>query len=377
MKILFLTNNLNGDDGWSRYSVDLIQEISSLGNEAMIIGSDIEKSITMAGKKYNFLSEPIFYLFNPVKSWKDAYKINRLLKEFSPDIIHFITEPYVTFLPFLKTGKAKIVLTVHGTYSVPCSLFDGYFKRKLAHYFYQKCYNKSDVIIAVSHFTKNHLIKYFPKLSSKTIVVNNGINLSKYPLSISPAHQEEIKKILFVGSVKERKGVLQSIEALKNYKENFSDQFKYYIVGSYFENDNYFQECLSRIRDYGLQDNIVFTQRVSDEKLAEFYRNSDLFLMLSINNGKQFEGFGLVYLEANAWGVPCIGSINCGVEDAIADGKTGYLANPFKSQDVALKIDNILTKKLIAPVDCINWANEHNIKIKAKEVLVAYNTTPM
>lgn len=372
MKILFLINNLKSSDGWSRYGIDLIQEISSLGHEAMIISSDAEKSTTITGKKYNFLSEPLFYLFNPIRSWKDAYKINGLLKEFSPDIIHFITEPYVTFLPFLKISNAKTVLTIHGTYSVPYILVNGYLKKKLARYFYKKCHNKLDAIIAVSHFTKNHLIKYFPELGSKTMVVTNGIDLSKYPPSIPPARHGEIKNILFVGGIKERKGILQSIEALKVYKERFSDRFKYYIVGSYVENGDYFQECLRRIRDYELKDNIVFTQRVSDEKLSEFYKNSDLFLMLSINDGKQFEGFGLAYLEANVWGIPCIGSFNCGAEDAIVDGKTGYLVNPFNSQEVALKINEILAKKHMLAADCINWALEHNIKIKAKEIVAVY-----
>ncbi len=125
MKILFLTNNLKGSDGWSRYGIDLIQEISSLGHEIMIISSDTEKSIITTKKKYGFLREPLFYLFNPIRSWKDAYKINGLLKEFSPDIIHFIAEPYVTFLPFLKIGNAKTVLTIHGTYSVPHILLNG------------------------------------------------------------------------------------------------------------------------------------------------------------------------------------------------------------------------------------------------------------
>ena len=38
-----------------------------------------------------------------------------------------------------------------------------------------------------------------------------------------------------------------------------------------------------------------------------------------------FEGFGIVYLEASACGTPCIGTLDCGAEDAIVDGETGLL----------------------------------------------------
>jgi glycosyltransferase involved in cell wall biosynthesis len=41
-----------------------------------------------------------------------------------------------------------------------------------------------------------------------------------------------------------------------------------------------------------------------------------------------FEGFGIVYLEAAACGVPCIGTLDCGAEDAIVDRETGFLVEP-------------------------------------------------
>ena len=47
--------------------------------------------------------------------------------------------------------------------------------------------------------------------------------------------------------------------------------------------------------------------------------------MPSMNVGDSFEGFGLVHLEANVWGVPAIGSFGCGNEDAVRDGYSGYL----------------------------------------------------
>ena len=70
--------------------------------------------------------------------------------------------------------------------------------------------------------------------------------------------------------------------------------------------------------------------------------------MLSINDGKAFEGFGLVFLEANAKGMPCIGSINCGAEEAILNGKTGYIVDPYNFKEVAQKNGLFLIKMLLS-----------------------------
>jgi glycosyltransferase involved in cell wall biosynthesis len=65
--------------------------------------------------------------------------------------------------------------------------------------------------------------------------------------------------------------------------------------------------------------------RVPEETLIGWYHAADVFALPSINAGDQFEGFGLVHLEAGAANLPAIGTLGCGAEDAIDDGETGYL----------------------------------------------------
>ncbi len=55
-----------------------------------------------------------------------------------------------------------------------------------------------------------------------------------------------------------------------------------------------------------------------------------------------FEGFGAVITEAYQFGKPAVGSSNSGIEDAIQDGKTGYLTKQQNPQDIAEKIEKIL-----------------------------------
>ena len=77
------------------------------------------------------------------------------------------------------------------------------------------------------------------------------------------------------------------------------------------------------------------------EKLTEYYKAADLFMLLSENqkNG-DVEGFGIVALEAGFFSLPVIGATGCGIDDAIDDGRSGILVNG----DNATEICNAMTK---------------------------------
>ena len=61
------------------------------------------------------------------------------------------------------------------------------------------------------------------------------------------------------------------------------------------------------------------------QKLINLYKQANLFALTSVSRRKSVEGFGLVYLEAAAFGLPSIANRVGGVDAAVVDGKTGYL----------------------------------------------------
>ncbi|HTL85277.1 MAG TPA: glycosyltransferase family 4 protein [Acidimicrobiia bacterium] len=77
-------------------------------------------------------------------------------------------------------------------------------------------------------------------------------------------------------------------------------------------------------------DNITFLGRVDDDDLPRLYGSADIFAMCCRERwaGLEAEGFGIVFLEAAACGVPAVAGRSGGAHEAVVDGKTGYVVEP-------------------------------------------------
>lgn len=86
----------------------------------------------------------------------------------------------------------------------------------------------------------------------------------------------------------------------------------------------------SRAARLGLASRVHFLGRVSDEDLPAVYRSGDVFAMMCRERwaGLEAEGFGIVFLEAAACGVPSVAGRSGGSHEAVVDGKTGYVIDP-------------------------------------------------
>lgn len=372
MKILYITNTLDESNGWARYSLSLIKEVSKTQEVFVISNSDLNLE---GVKKLVKLHSPLSSA-NPFKNYLASRHLQKVIDEFKPEVIHFIVEPYVVLLPFLKVSKyIKKILTIHGTYSFLPNLFSKErVKLFIISRLIKRAYNQIDGIISVSNYTKDLMLKNYNSFYKETFdegkvkVITNGIDLSQFS-EIEIGNKQ--RQIVFVGAVKQRKGIIESLIALDSYKNKFGGDFKYVIVGSYDKEDKYFRKINEKIKEFNLLDDVEFTGFVSDEKLKEIYSKSSLFLMLPIGQSL-VEGFGLVYLEAGAYGIPTIGSRDSGASDAIVDGITGYLVDPKDTSLVAEKIHLVLDSESIKSLDCVEWVKKQDIKDKVKLVLDYY-----
>ena len=103
----------------------------------------------------------------------------------------------------------------------------------------------------------------------------------------------------------------------------------------------------SRVDELGLANAVTFTGRVSLAELIDAYRHCGVFCMPSVVDRRDIgfwtgEGFGIVYIEAQACGRPVVASTDGGAPETIVPGETGLLANPRDPEDVACAIARIL-----------------------------------
>jgi len=308
-KLLIITRSLSKDDGQGRYSVEMINQLK---------------------EKYDLI---IFCAKNPFFSLK-LFKVFRKI-----DFIHCFSDHPHCLMPFWPWffNRKPVFITAHGTYGIlPLDRFKTKFLLKRA-------YKKADKVMCVSDFTKKQILKRINL--NNIIVINSGVDYDKFQINFKPKIKKE-KIILSVGALKPRKGYHISIPAIAGAKKKHSD-IKYYIVGGKPP-----KEYLELVKKYNLEKNIKFFENISDEELIKLYYEANLFLLTPIViNNNDFEGFGLVYLEAGACGLSVIGTLDCGAEDAIVNNQTGFLVpqnNIQKTTEVILKLlDNPeLAKKL-------------------------------
>ncbi|MDB5193069.1 MAG: glycosyltransferase [Segetibacter sp.] len=256
----------------------------------------------------------------------------------------------------LFNANKKIVAVVHGSeLDIKSSL-----PRKLTFY----ALTKFNAIISVSNYTQRHL----PQLptSIKQFVIHNGINLQEFV-----AQPNELLKgepaLITVGSVTPRKGQENVINALPAIKETFP-LVKYHVVGKPVIKER----LVERSQELQLNGTVTFYGAVDRQELLNKLSSAKVKLMLSNHTADgDFEGFGIAVLEANAFGVPVIGSINSGIADAIKNFETGILVDPKNEEEIAAAVATILKDYSSYSENAKEWARQHDWKIIVKEYVAA------
>lgn len=221
--------------------------------------------------------------------------------------------PFGTAAMFAKylTKKPYIVIT-HGM-DVRLALRS---KRSLA----SRVLSNAYLVIANSNalaqelqqeFGLKNILTMYPSVDPKFIPSGTNIASSTFTL-------------LSVSRLVERKGHERVLQALALLKLNGSlNTFRYTIVG-----DGPMRQSLETlVIELDLRSHVVFKGDLSDEELGAAYADANVFVLPVKNDPIDKEGFGMVYLEAAAYGVPSIATRMSGIDEAVLDQQTGLLVD--------------------------------------------------
>lgn len=173
----------------------------------------------------------------------------------------------------------------------------------------------------------------------KVHAVGAGINLDATKIDTS---KKTGNKILFVGRDFERKNGPLVIAAFKLAKRQRSD-IELYIAGPAPKEDI---------------DGVYWLGDVPSQKLSDYFNLCDIFCMPS-----KFEAYGIVFIEALTYGLPCIGRNAFEMPYFIEDGKTGYILNEENADTLSQLMLKLLDNKEI----------KENVNARRQEYLEKYS----
>lgn len=337
MNICILTHNTDIRAGWGRYSDLLASSLRKRGHHIVVL--------TEREGEHPILRRRLGIFFSALRAVQYFWQA---------DIIHALdVYPFgiIAWLANIITRK-PLVITAQGTYSIaPLK------NRKIGWLARAVC-SSADAIIAISKYTASRILDIVP--DGKITIINHGIDFSQYP----PPHDRATcpHRVISVGALKWRKGYHISLEAFAIARRQMPN-LEYIIVGSQ-RDVGYTKQLCELISKLHIADAVTFLENLSDDELGRAYSEAGLFLLTSVNQGDHFEGFGLVFLEAAAYGLPVIGTTDNGISDAISSGVNGILVPQNDIQRTADAIVSILADSHTCQKmsgESLRWAKAHDM----------------
>lgn len=333
-----------------------------------------EESAQPLCEEHVLLPNPVHMMGSPIALIQTTRAIHKILKQAKPDVIHFLVEPYVLAMPIVRwlIKTPPWVLIMLGTYTV--TPFLSWKTRWLA----DRAWQQTAAFAFCSNFTRTRALsatatnapKAKIQMEQKGYMFRLGLPHTTYtPKAITSAPAT----ILFVGGIKARKGVLEIVRACKAFRDISPLPFHLHLVGSYDPYNAYSQQIAAFIKEQKMENMVTFEGKISTAALEQLYAKTDVFIMLSKDDFTHFEGFGMVFLEASAHGIPTIGSLHSGCEEAIQDGVSGYTVEADNPQMIATRMQWILMEHKIDPIQCQAWAKEHSIEQQVDSFEASYN----
>jgi len=256
--------------------------------------------------------------------------------------------PNINFIGLSK--NTKLLLTVHDLSFENCpETFS--LKRRIWHSFInpKKLCQRADKIIAISDSTRQDIISKFRVRPERVVRIYNGVSDAFSVIDRNDTRLLKVKDkqhlpfsfVLFLGTIEPRKNVVALVRAFDKLKDkNHPEIAKYKLViagAKGWKTD----EIFSQMRGAKHTNDIIYTNRISDEDKPVVYNLASAFVYPSL-----FEGFGFPPLEAMKCGVPVIASNNSSLPEVVGDA--GIMIDSEKPDEILKALEDVLLDRKLS-----------------------------
>src|SRR3989344_1700992 len=375
MRILILSDSYATGGGAAQVTRFMAQGLKNRGHDILVVISTQDKTLADSKIIDGIEVRKIYTDYNLFwRAYRGLYnspaikEIKKIINNFKPDVVqaHNI-HSYISYhaLKIAKKSGAKVFLTAHDVqlfhYGKLVEFIDPNnltvpekFNYKINALQQIKRYGKT--YNPLRNIVIRHYLKYVDKIfavsnSLKEALTQNGItNVAVIYKGIDPSEWqsdkndiEEFKKkysltekkiVLFGGRLSETKGGKEIVLAMKKVTKEVSDA-RLLVLG---EIDDYAKKMVDLAAGQGIKDKLIFTGWLMGDLLKSAFNACDIVAVPSIC----FDSFPTVNLEAMACHKPVVATCFGGSQEAVLDGETGYIVNPYDVNNLALKIIYLL-----------------------------------
>lgn len=291
--------------------------------------------------KRPLFASSLYYLMYALRVAKD-------LKSKKCDIVHI--HNFSQFVPIIRAFNPEIKIVLHMHCNWLAELDRAMIESRL---------RKVDLVIGVSQYITDKIRSSFPQFAKRCQTIHNGVDVTAFVIENGnrAPKKNDIKQLLFVGSVSPEKGVHILLDAFQKVIKQ-DPQVHLEIVGAVGNRSRFtalvtddpkrrallpiYGKYISRLKHKlspAVARHVSFTRPVPHAQMINFYQKTDVFILPSIGN----EPFGVPIIEAMATGVPVIATRSGGIPELVVDGETGLLVERGDSSTLAEAILRLLS----------------------------------
>jgi glycosyltransferase involved in cell wall biosynthesis len=251
------------------------------------------------------------------------------VNKLKPDIFHGLSHE----IPFGLDPGIKTIVSFHDMIYEHFPAQFGAINSRLYRWKYRSSVRRAHHVVAISHSTKDDLIDFYKTPSTKLSVIYQSCSDRFANDEVNTDVKPSIKDyFLYVGSIIERKGLLQAVIAYGHLPIHLRRPFV--VTGN--GDKTYLKKVMDMITYYNLSRDFHFLKHVPHDQLVALYDHAYALVYPSI-----YEGFGIPIIESLSRAKPVITATLSSMPEAAGPG--GILVDPYKYEDICdamIKIQN-------------------------------------